>query len=81
MWPTLEIIQEPVSFHRWLDCAPITCIAVGASGFFCSLVDVNKDGQLNADWFAVAMHLTMRTKRGDSLPKVLTGEYIPPSSR
>jgi len=46
-----------------------------------SLVDVKKDGQLDQDWFAVAMHLTMRTKRGETLPKTLPLEFIPPSSR
>ena len=46
-----------------------------------SLVDVKKDGQLNQDWFAVAMHLTMRTKRGEPLPKTLPLEFVPPSSR
>mmetsp|Transcript_44414 Transcript_44414/g.73687 ORF Transcript_44414/g.73687 Transcript_44414/m.73687 type:complete len:647 (+) Transcript_44414:152-2092(+) len=46
-----------------------------------SLVDVNKDGQLDQDFFAVAMHLTMRAKRGDPLPKVLPVEFLPPSAR
>uniref|UniRef100_A0A7S4B5X4 Uncharacterized protein n=1 Tax=Chrysotila carterae TaxID=13221 RepID=A0A7S4B5X4_CHRCT len=46
-----------------------------------SLVDVNKDGFLDDEWFAVAMHLTMRIKRGDPLPKELPTEYIPPAAR
>jgi len=46
-----------------------------------SLVDVNKDGFLDDDWFAVAMHLTMRTKRGDPLPKTLPLDCVPPSAR
>ena len=45
------------------------------------LVDVNEDGLLDADWFAVAMHLTMKTKRGEPLPLSLPEALIPPSCR
>ena len=46
-----------------------------------NLVDVNEDGLLDADWFAVAMHLTMKTKKGESLPPSLPEALIPPSCR
>ena len=46
-----------------------------------NLVDVNKNGVLDADYFAVAMHLTMKTKRGQPLPESLTPELIPPAHR
>ena len=46
-----------------------------------NLVDVNEDGLLDADWFAVAMHLTMKTKRGEPLPTTMPEALIPPSSR
>ena len=49
-----------------------------------SLVDVHKDGQLDRDWFAVAMFLTMRTKRGEPMPpkdQPLPIEIVPPSHR
>ena len=45
------------------------------------LVDVNEDGLLDADWFAVAMHLTMQTKKGEPLPPSLPEALIPPSCR
>ena len=38
-------------------------------------------GKLDADWFAVAMHLTMQTKRGEPLPKTLPPECVPPKDR
>ena len=46
-----------------------------------NLVDVNEDGLLDADWFAVAMHLTMKTKKGEPLPPSLPEALIPPSCR
>ena len=46
-----------------------------------TLVDVAKDGVLDADWFAVAMHLAMRAKRGHPLPEALPMELVPPKDR
>ena len=46
-----------------------------------TLVDVHKDGVLDADWFALAMHLAMKTKRGHALPPALSPEHIPPKDR
>ena len=40
-----------------------------------------KDGVLDADYFAVAMHLTMKTKRGGDLPEKLPPELVPPAHR
>ena len=36
---------------------------------------------LDADWFAVAMHLTMKAKRGQPLPTELPEALIPPKDR
>ena len=36
---------------------------------------------LDADYFAVAMHLTMKAKRGQPLPETLTPDLIPPKHR
>jgi len=41
-------------------------------------------GMRNADRlcrFSVAMHLAMRSKKGEPLPQVLPPEYVPPSAR
>ena len=46
-----------------------------------NLVDVARDGLLDADYFAVAMHLTMRAKRGVPLPEKLPPELVPPKHR
>jgi hypothetical protein len=46
-----------------------------------SLVDVKKDGLLDSDWFAVAMHLTMKAKRGQPLPDTLPRDLVPPKDR
>jgi len=46
-----------------------------------NLVDMHEDGFLDADWFAVAMHLTMKTKRGEPIPESLPVALIPPSCR
>ena len=42
-----------------------------------NLVDIKEDGFLDADWFAVAMHLTMRTKRGQAVPEARRDETNP----
>ena len=36
---------------------------------------------LDADYFSVAMHLTMRAKKGVALPPTLPPELIPPKHR
>jgi hypothetical protein len=45
------------------------------------LADIDNDGALDVDEFAVAMHLTHKCMQGESLPKVITPSLIPPSKR
>ncbi|KAM4529304.1 intersectin-2a isoform 2-T2 [Fundulus diaphanus] len=46
-----------------------------------SLADVDKDGQLRADEFILAMHLVEMAKTGHPLPLTLPQDLIPPSLR
>ncbi|XP_036003423.1 intersectin-2a isoform X3 [Fundulus heteroclitus] len=46
-----------------------------------SLADVDKDGQLRADEFILAMHLVDMAKTGHPLPLTLPQDLIPPSLR
>ncbi|XP_028295146.1 intersectin-2-like isoform X2 [Gouania willdenowi] len=46
-----------------------------------SLADVNKDGQLLADEFILAMHLVDMAKTGHPLPLTLPQDLVPPSLR
>ncbi|RKP13394.1 hypothetical protein BJ684DRAFT_20114 [Piptocephalis cylindrospora] len=46
-----------------------------------ALADTHNHGRLNADEFAVAMHLTHEVLSGKPLPVRLTPELIPPSTR
>jgi hypothetical protein len=46
-----------------------------------SVVDFRNAGELDADWFAVAMHITMRTKRGEPLPAEVPPDFVPPAYR
>uniref|UniRef100_A0A1A7YCG2 Intersectin 2a n=1 Tax=Iconisemion striatum TaxID=60296 RepID=A0A1A7YCG2_9TELE len=46
-----------------------------------SLADVDKDGQLRADEFILAMHLVDTAKTGRPLPLTLPQDLIPPSLR
>ncbi|KAL3895430.1 MAG: hypothetical protein SGCHY_004703, partial [Lobulomycetales sp.] len=46
-----------------------------------SLSDINNHGKLNADEFAVAMHLLYRKLAGIDLPSTLPQELVPPSTR
>jgi hypothetical protein len=46
-----------------------------------SLADCNKDNQLSADEFAVAIHLVHLVKAGVKLPQLLPPELVPPSMR
>lgn len=45
------------------------------------LADIDKDGMLDNDEFAVAMHLVYRALEGDPVPLTLHGKLIPPSKR
>ncbi|NXI54532.1 ITSN2 protein, partial [Chloroceryle aenea] len=46
-----------------------------------SLADLDGDGQLKADEFVLAMHLTDMAKAGQPLPLTLPPELVPPSFR
>jgi len=46
-----------------------------------TLSDVDRDGCLDQDEFAVAMHLTREATTGRQLPATLPVEMIPPSKR
>ncbi|XP_070194769.1 epidermal growth factor receptor substrate 15-like 1 isoform X2 [Littorina saxatilis] len=45
------------------------------------LSDVDKDGFLDRDEFAVAMHLVYRAREGDQTPMALPRSLVPPSKR
>ncbi|KAF1918128.1 hypothetical protein BDU57DRAFT_514709 [Ampelomyces quisqualis] len=45
------------------------------------LADINSEGQLSKDEFAVAMYLIRQQRKGDSLPTTLPPSLIPPSLR
>ena len=44
-----------------------------------NLSDVDKDGQLNIEEFALAMHLVEMAKSGKPLPQTVPQELMPPS--
>ena len=46
-----------------------------------TLADIDKDGALDADEFAVAMYLAESASRGVSVPDVLPPNLVPPSKR
>ena len=46
-----------------------------------NLSDIDRDGCLDADEFAVAMHLARESTNGRQLPSALPKELIPPSKR
>ena len=45
------------------------------------LSDLDKDGVLDADEFAVAMYLCRQAQNGEAVPKVLPDNVVPPSKR
>ena len=45
------------------------------------LADINSEGQLSKDEFAVAMYLIRQQRKGDQLPATLPPSLIPPSLR
>jgi len=45
------------------------------------LSDLDKDGVLDADEFAVAMYLCRQAQNGEAVPKVLPDNAVPPSKR
>ncbi|TPX33329.1 hypothetical protein SmJEL517_g03690 [Synchytrium microbalum] len=50
-------------------------------GHIWTLCDTQNRGKLNADEFAVAMHLVYAKLAGQDLPRVLPPELVPPSTR
>uniref|UniRef100_A0A096M4V6 Intersectin 2a n=1 Tax=Poecilia formosa TaxID=48698 RepID=A0A096M4V6_POEFO len=52
-----------------------------ATIWYVSLADVDKDGQLRAEEFILAMHLVDMAKTGHPLPLTLPQDLIPPSLR
>ena len=46
-----------------------------------ALADIDKDGKLDIDEFAVAMYLADCAKGGMQLPDVLPSEMVPPNKR
>jgi len=46
-----------------------------------NLSDIDRDGSLDSDEFAVAMHLAREATSGKPLPQVLPTEFVPPSKR
>ena len=65
---------------RWWTCAHLSRVAQVLHKIW-ALVDVKQEGRIDADFFAVAMHLTMKTKQGEPLPDVLPPEFVPPAHR
>jgi len=51
------------------------------SGLHRDLADINNDGRLTRDGFAVAMHLIQGTLTGKKIPGSLPQSLIPPSMR
>lgn len=45
------------------------------------LCDVDQDGMMDADEFAIAMHVVEEVKNGGTLPTELPESYVPPSKR
>jgi len=48
---------------------------------FRTLADVDRDGQLRAEEFILAMHLVEMAKTGRPLPLTLPPDLVPPSLR
>ena len=46
-----------------------------------NLSDIDRDGSLDADEFAVAMHLARESSSGKPMPATLPLDLIPPSKR
>lgn len=50
-------------------------------GIYRRLVDINGDGRLGRDEFAVALHLIRERGAGRGLPEILPPSLVPPSMR
>ena len=82
MWLRPVPWQAPTNDQglSWQNHIKRMCKGKKMRGMLWNLVDVNS-GVLDRDYFAVAMHLTMRTKRGQPLPTTLPPELVPPAHR
>ncbi len=59
-------------------CVGILCVYISV---FRALADVDRDGQLRAEEFILAMHLVDMAKTGRPLPLTLPPDFVPPSLR
>lgn len=59
-------------------CVGILCVYISV---FRALADVDRDGQLRAEEFILAMHLVDMAKTGQPLPLTLPPDLVPPSLR
>lgn len=92
--PTVPPTPRPHLGHIGSSRLPLGCAAavLGCPSGVCAprwaavrqvwnLSDIDRDGALDADEFAVAMHLTRECTAGRSLPATLPADVCPPSKR
>ena len=61
---------------------PIPLVCVNLTGiYFRDLADINSNGRLTRDGFAVAMHLIQKKLAGQDIPSKLPPSLMPPSAR
>lgn len=58
-----------------------TGVAQGVLRCIWELSDIDKDGQLDMDEFAVAMYLCRQAQRGQPMPQALPSQVVPPSKK
>jgi len=80
---TSRIISASYWLHRGCPRLPLGSCAPrwAAVRQVWNLSDIDRDGALDADEFAVAMHLTRECTAGRSLPATLPADVCPPSKR
>eukprot|EP00112_Aurelia_sp_Birch-Aquarium-sp1_P012618 Seg2653.2 transcript_id=Seg2653.2/GoldUCD/mRNA.D3Y31 product="Epidermal growth factor receptor substrate 15-like 1" protein_id=Seg2653.2/GoldUCD/D3Y31 len=81
IFETLHPVNGYVSGEKVKPVLLKSKLPVDVLGRVWDMSDIDQDGKLDRDEFAVAMHLVYRALDGEPVPTVLTPSLIPPSKR
>eukprot|EP00795_Rhopilema_esculentum_P004360 gene4360-20582_t len=81
IFETLQPVNGYVSGDKVRPVLMNSKLPVDVLGRVWAMADIDKDGMLDKDEFAVAMHLVYRALDGESVPTVLASGLVPPSKR
>ncbi|XP_005113561.2 epidermal growth factor receptor substrate 15-like 1, partial [Aplysia californica] len=81
VFDSLKPVQNMLAGDKVKPVLMNSKLPVDVLGWIWDMSDIDKDGYLDRDEFAVAMHLVYQAREGHELPTILRPGLIPPSKR